>query len=146
MLATPRWPNTRSKDCRGGRRGASPKGFDDARGVTAAFNLDPPARLNREAGADFDLAAFRHRAVWNASASRLETHLESLRAQEVRIAGRAIAFAAGETIHTENSHKFTREGLAAMAASAGWQVADVLSDPEALFAVAILHPSPGPGV
>ena len=116
--------------------------YDDAQGVTAAFNLNLLARLNREAGADFDLAAFRHRAVWNASASRVEMHLESLRAQEVRIAGRTIAFAAGETIHTENSHKFTTESLAAMAAAAGWHVADVLTDPEALFAVAILRPSP----
>jgi uncharacterized SAM-dependent methyltransferase len=80
--------------------------------------------------------------VWNAPASRVEMHLESLRAQEVRIAGRTIAFAAGETIHTENSHKFTTESLAAMAAAPGWPVADVLTDPEALFAVAILRPAP----
>jgi dimethylhistidine N-methyltransferase len=119
--------------------------YDDARGVTAAFNLNLLARLNREAGADFDLAAFRHRAVWNAPASRVEMRLESLRAQEVRIAGRTIAFAGGETIHTENSHKFTTESLAAMAAAAGWHVADVLTDPEALFAVAILRPFPRPG-
>ena len=119
--------------------------YDDTQGVTAAFNLNLLVRLNREAGADFDLAAFRHRAVWNASASRVEMHLESLRAQEVRIAGRTIAFAAGETIHTENSHKFTRESLAGMAASAGWHVASVLTDPEALFAVAILRPSPSAG-
>jgi dimethylhistidine N-methyltransferase len=119
--------------------------YDDAQGVTAAFNLNLLARLNREAGADFDLAAFRHRAVWNAPASRVEMRLESLRAQEVRIAGRTIAFAGGETIHTENSHKFTTESLAAMAAAAGWHVADVLTDPEALFAVAILRPFPRPG-
>ncbi|MFP4126727.1 MAG: L-histidine N(alpha)-methyltransferase [Alphaproteobacteria bacterium] len=120
--------------------------YDDAQGVTAAFNLNLLARLNREAGADFDLAAFRHRARWNASASRVEMHLESLRAQEVRIAERTIAFAAGETIHTENSHKFTAESLAAMAAAAGWDLAGVLSDPEALFAVALLRPSPSLGV
>ncbi len=116
--------------------------YDDALGVTAAFNLNLLARLNREAGADFDLAAFRHRAVWNARASRVEMHLESLQAQDVRIAGRAFSFTVGETIHTENSHKFTVESLSAMAAAAGWRMAGVLTDPEALFAVAILRPSP----
>lgn len=119
--------------------------YDDAQGVTAAFNLNLLARLNREADADFDLAAFRHRALWNAPASRVEMHLESLRAQKVRIAGRAISFDAGETIHTENSYKFTAESLSATAASAGWHVAGVLTDPEALFAVAILRASPSLG-
>lgn len=114
--------------------------YADAQGVTAAFNLNLLARLNREASADFDLETFRHQAVWNAAASRVEMHLESLRMQEVRIAGRAISFAPGETIHTENSHKFTIEGLSAMATAAGWQVAGVLTDPDALFAVAILRP------
>jgi len=116
--------------------------YDDAEGVTAAFNLNLLARLNREAGADFDLDAFAHKAVWNAAESRVEMHLESLGEQEVRIAGRTIPFAAGETIHTENSHKFTQDGIAAMASAAGWDLAATFVDAEGLFAVAVLHPAP----
>ena len=112
--------------------------YDDAQGVTAAFNLNLLTRLNREAGADFDLSAFRHKAVWNDAAQRVEMHLESLRAQEVRIAGKPITFAAGETIHTENSHKFSPETLSAMASRAGWEIAGILTDPDELFAVAML--------
>lgn len=112
--------------------------YDDAQGVTAAFNLNLLTRLNREAGADFDLSAFRHKAVWNDAAQRVEMHLESLRAQEVRIAGQPIKFAAGETIHTENSHKFSPETLSAMASRAGWDIAGILTDPDELFAVAVL--------
>jgi dimethylhistidine N-methyltransferase len=116
--------------------------YDDAEGVTAAFNLNLLTRLNRETGADFDLDTFRHRAVWNAPDARVEMHLESLHAQEIQIADRVISFAAGETIHTENSHKFTLESLSAMAGAAGWDVAEMLTDPDALFAVAVLTPSP----
>ena len=112
--------------------------YDDAQGVTAAFNLNLLTRLNREAGADFDLSGFRHKAVWNDAAQRVEMHLESLRAQEVRIAGKPITFAAGETIHTENSHKFSPETLSAMASRAGWEIAGILTDPDELFAVAML--------
>ncbi len=114
--------------------------YDDAQGVTAAFNLNLLARLNREAAGDFDLDAFRHKAVWNAQASRVEMHLESLRAQQVRVAGRVFAFEQGETIHTENSRKFTPESLAAMASAAGWRLERTLTDPAELFAVAILKP------
>jgi len=112
--------------------------YDDAQGVTAAFNLNLLTRLNREAGADFDLSAFRHKAVWNDEAQRVEMHLESLRAQRVRIAGETINFTAGETIHTENSHKFSPETLSMMAARAGWGIAGILTDPDELFAVAML--------
>lgn len=114
--------------------------YDDAQGVTAAFNLNLLARLNREAGADFDLDGFAHKAVWNAAESRVEMHLESLSAQEVRIGGRRISFAAGETIHTENSHKFTQDGIAAMATAAGWELAATFLDADELFAVAVLRP------
>lgn len=113
--------------------------YDDAQGVTAAFNRNLLTRLNREADADFDLSAFRHKAVWNADAQRIEMHLESTRAQSVRVAGARIAFAAGETIHTENSYKFTPDSLSAMAQDAGWRVADLLTDPDRLFAVAVLR-------
>ena len=115
--------------------------YDDAQGVTARFNLNLLTRLNREADADFDLGAFRHRAVWNAEHARVEMHLESLRAQEVRLAGARVQFEAGETIHTESSHKYSREGLARLAAAAGWEMAAFLTDPDAMFAVAILTPA-----
>ena len=115
--------------------------YDDAQGVTARFNLNLLTRLNREADADFDLGAFRHRAVWNAEHARVEMHLESLRAQEVRLAGARVQFEAGETIHTESSHKYSRTGLARLAAAAGWEMAAFLTDPDAMFAVAILTPA-----
>ncbi|WP_293907179.1 ergothioneine biosynthesis protein EgtB [Phenylobacterium sp.] len=94
--------------------------YDDAQGVTAAFNKNLLTRINRELGGDFDLDAFAHRAVWNAVDSRMEMHLLSLSDQTVQVAGRAFHFAAGETLHTENSHKFTLDGFARLAASAGW--------------------------
>ena len=89
--------------------------YDDAQGVTAAFNRNLLVRLNREAGADFDLDAFAHRAEWNDDASRIEMHLVSLREQVVRVAGEAIRFARGETIHTENSYKYAPERFAELA-------------------------------
>ena len=88
--------------------------YDDAAGVTAAFNLNLLHRLNRELGADFDVSAFRHRAVWNAEEERVEMHLESTRAQRAHLGGREIRFRAGETIHTENSHKYRPERLEAL--------------------------------
>jgi len=94
--------------------------YDDAQGVTAAFNLNLLARLNREGGANFDLDRFRHRAVWNEEEGRIEMHLESLQAQTVIIAGTPVHFRAGETIHTENSYKHTIAGFQALARLAGW--------------------------
>jgi dimethylhistidine N-methyltransferase len=113
--------------------------YDDAAGVTAAFNLNLLHRLNREAGADFDTAAFRHRAVWNPVLERVEMHLVSQRAQSVRLAGRVIRFAEGETIHTESSHKYRPERLAELAAAAGWQAGPMWTDPAGLFAVSLLE-------
>jgi dimethylhistidine N-methyltransferase len=113
--------------------------YDDAAGVTAAFNLNLLARLNREAGADFDLGGFRHRALWNAGEERVEMHLISQRAQAVRLGGRTIRFAAGETIHTENSHKYRPERLQALAEAAGWRAGTMWTDPERLFSVWLLE-------
>ena len=96
--------------------------YDDAQGVTAAFNKNLLVRINRELDGTFDLDAFGHRAVWNRQESRIEMHLVSLRDQSVTIAGEPIAFAAGETIHTENSYKYDPEAFAAMAGEAGWRV------------------------
>jgi dimethylhistidine N-methyltransferase len=112
--------------------------YDDALGVTAAFNKNLLARINRELGADFDLSAFAHRAIWNAEASRIEMHLESLRDQTVRVAGRKFAFAHGETIHTENSAKFTVERFAALAGEAGWTLETSWLSEEPAFAVVSL--------
>ncbi len=115
--------------------------YDDAQGVTAAFNLNLLRRLNREAGADFDLGAFRHHACWNEPASRIEMHLVSTREQTVRIAGRTIEFASGETIHTENSHKYGLDAFGALASSVGWATARVWTDPAALFSLHLLRPA-----
>jgi dimethylhistidine N-methyltransferase len=112
--------------------------YDDALGVTAAFNKNLLTRINRELGADFDLDAFAHRAIWNAEASRIEMHLESLRDQQVRVAGRTFRFAKGETIHTENSAKFTVERFAALAEKAGWTLEASWLSSEPAFAVVSL--------
>ncbi len=113
--------------------------YDDAQGVTAAFNRNLLARLNREAGGDFDLAAFHHRAVWNERDGRIEMHLESLHSQTAHVAGVRFNFAAGETIHTENSYKHTIEGFQALAASAGWRSQRVWTDKRSLFSLHLLR-------
>jgi dimethylhistidine N-methyltransferase len=112
--------------------------YDDALGVTAAFNLNMLARLNREYGGDFDLARFRHRAVWNDGASRVEMHLVSTVEQRVRVAGESFHFAAGETIWTESSYKYDRPRLDALASAAGFAVARLWTDPDDRFWVAAL--------
>jgi L-histidine N-alpha-methyltransferase len=112
--------------------------YDDSQGVTAAFNLNLLRRLNREAGAGFDLDAFAHRAVWNEAEGRIEMHLVSLRRQTVRVAGQQVAFAEGETIHTENSYKHTEAGFRALAAAAGWRAAQMWTDPERRFSLHLL--------
>jgi len=112
--------------------------YDDAQGVTAAFNLNLLRRLNREAEAGFDLGAFAHRAVWNEIEGRIEMHLVSLRPQTVRVAGHEIPFAAGETIHTENSYKHTDAGFRALAEAAGWHPAQSWTDPAGLFSIHLL--------
>jgi L-histidine N-alpha-methyltransferase len=112
--------------------------YADAAGVTAAFNLNLLVRLNREAAANFDVSAFHHRAVWNAAGSRIEMHLVSRRQQQVRVAGRVIAFAEGEFIHTEDSYKYTEEDFTGLARAAGWQVHTVWTDAERRFALGLL--------
>jgi L-histidine Nalpha-methyltransferase len=109
--------------------------YDDRDGVTAAFNLNLLVRLNREAGADFDLFAFDHRAVWNDAESRIEMHLVSRRVQDVRIGGHTIRFDEGETIHTENSYKYTIEAMLRIAGAAGWRKVDQWLDRDERFAV-----------
>lgn len=114
------------------------RAYDDAKGITAAFNKNLLSRINRELAGDFDLDSFEHRAVWNPVASRIEMHLVSLRDQTAYVAGRAFRFAAGETIHTENSHKFTTDGFARLAERAGWRTLRLWQNPEPAFAVFLL--------
>ena len=102
--------------------------YNDAEGVTAKFNLNLLARINRELGANFDLAAFEHHACYNRTQNRIEMHLASLKRQKVRVNGKAINFRLGETIHTENSYKYTIEGFKALAYGAGWSPLSVWSD------------------
>jgi dimethylhistidine N-methyltransferase len=109
--------------------------YDDARGVTAAFNLNLLTRINRELGADFDLAAFAHEAFFDPVESRIEMRLVSLRAQDVRVLGRGFSFGAHERIHTENSHKYTVEDFEALARRAGWLPFALWRDPQHLFSV-----------
>ncbi|HJS87358.1 MAG TPA: L-histidine N(alpha)-methyltransferase [Acetobacteraceae bacterium] len=112
--------------------------YDDAAGVTAAFNLNILRRLNREAGADFDLGGFAHRAVWNDAEGRIEMHLVSLRPQTAHLAGHTIRFGPGETIHTENSYKHTPDGFRAIARAAGWRAERMWTDAAGLFSLHLL--------
>jgi dimethylhistidine N-methyltransferase len=113
--------------------------YDDTQGVTAAFNKNLLARINREIGGDFNLDAFAHRAVWNAARSRIEMHLMSLHDQVVHAAGREFRFSVGETLHTENSYKFTLEGFAELAGSAGWRLEQNWVSPDPAFAMTLLR-------
>jgi dimethylhistidine N-methyltransferase len=97
--------------------------YNDAAGITAAFNLNLLERLNRELGANFDPARFRHYAFYNPTAGRIEMHLVSLAEQDVSVAGQGFHFALGETLHTEDSYKFRRDEFSTIAKNAGWQLA-----------------------
>jgi dimethylhistidine N-methyltransferase len=111
--------------------------YDDAQGVTAAFNRNVLVRANRELGADFDLAGFSHLALWNAERSRMEMRLRADRDMTVHIGEATVAFVAGETIHTESSRKFTRESVAEMARASGWRVVAFEASPEPSVALAL---------
>ncbi len=115
--------------------------YDDASGVTAAFNRNILQRLNCEAGAMFDVSLFTHDARWNVDRSRIEMHLISTIAQTVDVANTEISFAAGESIHTENSHKYTEDTVRDMVQSAGWTLAEFLTDANSAFAVMALRPA-----
>jgi dimethylhistidine N-methyltransferase len=117
--------------------------YDDAAGVTAAFNLNVLTRLNRELSADFDLDSFAHEARWNAANSAIEMHLRSTRAQTVTLPANAagpaltLTFGAGETIHTENSYKFTPASIAQLLAPAGFTPTRTFHDSGCQFAVTL---------
>jgi len=113
--------------------------YDDAAGVTAAFNLNLLARLNRELGAEFDLKTFAHLAVWNGAESRMEMYLESRTAQRVRVAGLDldVDFAKGERTHTENSYKYLPGQAKAMMAQAGFAPVESWTDEQGWFGVCL---------
>ena len=113
--------------------------YDDSAGVTAAFNRNLLVRANRELGAGFDVDSFAHRAVWNATASRMEMHLEATRDMTVLLDGRRIAFRRGETIHTESSRKYTGNSVRELAEAAGWTVAGFETSPDPAVALALLE-------
>jgi dimethylhistidine N-methyltransferase len=114
--------------------------YDDGAGVTAAFNRNILARLNREVGANFNIDAFRHRAYWNAQDSRIEMHLVSTVAQTVTIDGERFDFAPGESIHTENSYKFTERCLRELLHDCGYSSPQWFEDADHHFAVALAYP------
>lgn len=118
--------------------------YNDSAGVTAAFNLNLLVRANLELGADFDLDAFAHRAVYNRPLGRIEMHLVSLCRQSVVVAGRRFEFASGETIHTENSYKYSMAGFARLARLAGFRAEAKWTDPRRLFSVHLLTAADGP--
>jgi dimethylhistidine N-methyltransferase len=116
--------------------------YDDALGVTAAFNLNLLARINRELDGGFDLGSFRHRARWNGELGRIEMHLESVRDQTVAVRGLGleIPFAEGETIHTESSYKFETGQIERLAVETGFELRRVWTDGERRFGSHLLVP------
>lgn len=115
------------------------RAYDDAAGVTAAFNRNLLVRANRQLGADFDLEGFAHEAVWDEGESRIEMHLKALRPMRVMIGDHPFDFAAGETIHTENSRKFTPAALRVMIEASGWRLADIQTSESPEVALAVLE-------
>lgn len=114
------------------------RAYDDAAGVTAAFNLNLLDRINLELNGDFRRKAFTHRAVYNEAQHRIEMHLVSQHAQTVRVLGRRFSFAAGETIHTESSYKYSLASFAMLAERSGWRRAVAWTDADNLFSVHVL--------
>ena len=109
--------------------------YNDAAGVTARFNLNVLVRINRELGGNFDLSAFTHRAIYNRERHRIEMYLVSKRPQTVRMLGTSISFRAGESIHTENSYKYSIERFAALARGSGWTPRASWTDAAGMFSV-----------
>ena len=121
--------------------------YDDAAGVTAAFNRNVLDRLNCDLGADFNPFCFNHRALWNANESRMEMHLDPITSQQVRIPANFagpdlhLTFHPGDTIHTENSYKFTISAISGLLSEAGFQTTRIWQDPQGFFAVTLASAS-----
>jgi dimethylhistidine N-methyltransferase len=119
------------------------KAYNDSQGVTAKFNLNLLTRINRELGADFHPSTFEHHAFYNREKSRIEMHLASMKRQRVRVCGECVDFRAGETIHTENSYKYSVESFGAMARGSGWTPIAVWTDRDNCFSVYALRMTGG---
>ena len=113
--------------------------YNDAAGVTAAFNLNLLARINRELSGTFDLAAFEHVAIYNERKERIEMHLRSAYTQCASVAGRTFTFEAGETIHTENSHKYSLASFRWITARGGWETLKSFAGEDRLFSLHLLR-------
>ena len=109
--------------------------YNDTAGVTARFNLNVLARINRELGGNFDLSSFTHRAIYNRERHRIEMHLISKKSQIVRLLGTSLAFRAGESIHTENSYKYSIDRFTALARGSGWTPRESWTDKAGMFSV-----------
>ena len=109
--------------------------YNDEAGVTEKFNLNLLTRMNRELGANFKLKQFEHHAFYNRERQRIEMHLASLKRQKVRVAGTTVDFRAGETIHTENSYKYSPESFGALARGASWAPSKMWTDSANNFSV-----------
>jgi dimethylhistidine N-methyltransferase len=109
--------------------------YNDKKGVTAQFNKNLLVRMNRELAANFKPETFEHHAFYNRERNRIEMHLASLKRQKVRVAGETVDFRAGETIHTENSYKYSIDSLNALAGGVGWVHVQAWTDPKKYFAV-----------
>lgn len=118
--------------------------YDDALGITSAFNLNLLRNLNRVLNADFDVRDWQHQAFFNKPLSRVEMHLQARRAVTVRWNDQTRNFAAGERIHTENSHKYTRASITTMLEDAGWRLTDFWTDESEWFAVVHAQSVPAP--
>ncbi|HET9641124.1 MAG TPA: L-histidine N(alpha)-methyltransferase [Allosphingosinicella sp.] len=116
--------------------------YDDAAGVTAEFNLNLLHRINRELEGDIPVEAFRHLAVWNERLSRIEMHLEAERDIGFEVAGRRFAMRAGETLHTENSHKYGERDARLLLLAGGWTPVEEWTDEEARFALVLARSEP----
>jgi dimethylhistidine N-methyltransferase len=113
------------------------RAYDDATGVTAQFNLNLLTRINRELGGDIPVEAFRHRAIWNERLSRIEMHLQASRDVGFKVAGRHFTMSSGETLHTENSHKYGERDARLLLLAGGWTPVEEWTDEEARFALVL---------
>jgi L-histidine Nalpha-methyltransferase len=118
------------------------RAYDDEAGVTAAFNLNLLHRINAELAGDVPVDAFRHRAIWNDEMSRIEMHLEAVRDVAFTVAGTAFAMKAGETIHTENSHKYGHRDSRLLLRAAGWGVIAEWTDADSWFSILLAEAEP----
>jgi L-histidine Nalpha-methyltransferase len=116
--------------------------YDDAQGVTAAFNLNLLERINRELAGTIPVEAFRHRAIWNPDAARIEMHLEAQRDVAFTVDGRSFEMEAGETIHTENSHKYGPNGGRMLLRAGGWTPIREWTDPQDWFGLILCEAQP----